>query len=212
MAIPKKTITRLSLYYRHLYFLAQQGTFSISSKSLASLSGLKSDQVRKDLSYFGSFGKTGTGYVVSELKKAIANILGLDQGRKVAIIGMGNLGLALVGYKGFEVLGLKITAIFDSSPNKIGKKYRGKICSPISDFPVISRQEGIEMVVLAVPAEAAQDVGQMVVGAGIRAILNFAPVHLNVPRQVHVSNIDLATELKSLSYFVSGQKPFASRR
>lgn len=209
MKIPEKTISRLSLYYRNLHFLSQQGTYAISSKSLASMVGLKADQVRKDLSYFGSFGKTGFGYNVSELKNALARILGLEKGRKVAIVGMGNLGLALVGYKGFEVLGFKILAVFDNSPNKIGKKYRGRPCYNISEFKQIAAREGIEMVILTVPAEVVHEVTGTIVAAGVKAILNFTPVHLNVPRAVHVTNVDLATELKSLSYFVFGQKSTA---
>lgn len=200
--ISEKTIERLSLYYRTLYFLSQQGVFNISSRSFADLVALKPEQVRKDLSYFGRFGKTGTGYNVSELKNALAKILGLAVGRKVAIIGMGNLGLALAGYKGFEVLGLKIVAIFDNSPAKIGKKYRGRICLDVKSLGRAVREQGIEMAVLAVPAEVVQEVTQLAVGAGIKALLNFAPVNLRVPRQVRVSNVDLAAELKSLSFWV----------
>ncbi len=200
--VSDKTINRLSLYYRHLYYLAQQGVFTISSRSLADLVALKPDQVRKDLSYFGSFGKTGTGYNVAELKSAIAKILGLEQGRKVAIVGMGNLGQALVGYKGFEVLGLKIAAIFDNSPNKIGKKYRGRVCLDINDFPKIGKELGLEMVIITVPAEVVQAVTKLVVGAGIKGILNFAPVHLSAPKNVRVNNVDLAAELKSLSFWI----------
>lgn len=206
MKIPEKTIARLSLYYRHLYFLSQQGTYSISSKNLAALVGLKPDQVRKDLSYFGSFGKTGFGYNVSDLKKEIAKILGLEQGRKVAVVGMGNLGMALLGYKGFEMLGFKIMAGFDVSPNKIGKKYRGKMCYSMGDFAKIAKQDKIEMVILTVPAEVIHEVTKIVVSAGIKAILNFAPVLLTAPKDVRVSNVDLATELKGLSFFVSSQQ------
>lgn len=206
MNIPENTIKRLSIYYRYLYFLSHQGTVSISSKSLAGLLGTKPSQVRKDLSYFGEFGKKGTGYNVSELKKEIAKILGLEQGRKVAIIGMGNLGMALAAYKGFEVFGFQIAAIYDNSPHKIGKKYKGRICRDIDDFPKVARREKIEMVVLAVPPESAQDIAAIVVSAGIKAILNFAPVHLNVPKNVRVNDVDLAMELKSLSFFVSGLK------
>ena len=205
MKIPEKTIERLSLYYRPLYFLSQQGAAKISSKNLADLAGVKPHQVRKDLSYFGGFGKAGSGYNVSYLKKEIARILGLEQGRKVAIIGVGNLGLALLAYKGFEVLGFHIDFIFDSNTAKIGKKYRGKICQDVKEFCQLAKKEKIEIVILTVPAEAAQEVADMVASCGVKAILNFAPAHLNVPRYVRVSNLDLAVELKSLSFFVSGQ-------
>jgi len=202
--IPENTIKRLSLYYRYLHFLSRQGTGTISSRSLAQLLEANPSQIRKDLSYFGGFGKTGTGYNVSELKKQIARILGLEQGRRVAIVGMGNLGMALAAYKGFEVLGFSVVALFDDSSRKIGKKYRGKVCLDIKGLAKIVRREKIEMAILTVPAEAAQEVAAMVVASGVKAILNFAPVHLNVPRHVRVSNVDLATELKSLSFFVSG--------
>lgn len=171
----------------------------------------KPSQIRKDLSYFGEFGKTGTGYNVPELKKQIAKILGLEQGRKVAIIGMGNLGMALAAYKGFEVLGFQVVAIFDNSSRKIDKKYRGRICQDIKNLSRIVKREKIEVAILTAPAEAAQEVAAMVVSAGVRAILNFAPVHLNVARDVRVTNVDLATELKSLSFFVSGHKPFRKK-
>ncbi|MDI6731384.1 MAG: redox-sensing transcriptional repressor Rex [Candidatus Margulisbacteria bacterium] len=205
MKIPEKTVRRLSLYYRCLYFLSQQGAYNLSSKSLADLLELEPAQVRKDLSYFGQFGKKGKGYDVLELKNEIAKILGLEKGRKVAIIGIGNLGNALLSFKGFEVLGFQVVAIFDNSPNKIGKKYHGKICQDISAFPAIVRREKIDIAILTVPTESAQEVARLVSNSGIKAILNFAPAHLNVPKGVAVSNIDLAVELKSLSYF-AGQK------
>ncbi|MFA4843666.1 MAG: redox-sensing transcriptional repressor Rex [Candidatus Margulisiibacteriota bacterium] len=211
MNVSNRIIARLSLYYRCLYNLAQQGTFSIASKNLAALVGLKPDQVRKDLSYFGKFGKPRVGYNVLDLKGALARILGLEQGRRVAIVGMGNLGQALVGYKGFEELGFKIVAAFDNSPNKIGKKYRGKYCYNIGSLATVCRQEGVEMVILTVPTEAAQSLAQEIAKAGVKAILNFAPVQLSVPKGVKVNNVDLASELKSMSFFVYGQKNLARK-
>lgn len=211
MSTPEKTIERLSLYYRYLYFLSQQGTANISSHNLADLLEIKPSQVRKDLSYFGEFGKKGRGYDVRELKGEIAKILGLEQGRRVAIVGMGNLGMALAAYKGFEVMGFQIVAIFDNSPNKIGKKYRGRICQSLSDFGRVAKQKKIEMAILTVPAESAQETAALVVSSGIKAILNFAPVHLNVPKDVRVNNVDLAMELKSLSFFVPGAKKTRKR-
>jgi len=178
---------------------------NISSRSLAELLDAKPSQIRKDLSYFGEFGKTGTGYNVPELKRQIAKILGLEQGRRGAIIGMGNLGRALVAYKGFEVLGFNMHVIFDNSPHKIGKKYSGRICQDVKNLARVARREKIEMAILTVPAEAAQEAAALVASAGIKAILNFAPVHLHVPKDIRVNNVDLATELKSLSFFVSGQ-------
>ena len=204
--ISDKTIQRLSIYYRCLHFLAQQGTGEISSKSLADLLELKPSQVRKDLSYFGKFGKRGSGYYVPELELKVAQILGIEKGRRVAVVGMGNLGSALAAYKGFEVLGFHIIAAFDNSPQKIGKKVRGKTCYSIADFKKTVKEQNIEMIMLTVPIEVVHDVTSTIVQSGIKAILNFTPVPLNVPKGVKVSNVDLAMELKSLSYFMTTGK------
>lgn len=200
--IPDATIKRLSLYYRMLYPLSMQGTLEISSKNLASLLSINPAQVRKDLSYFGTFGKRGTGYSVPHLVNEIAEILGISKERRVIIIGAGNMGAALAAYRGFNVFGFKICALFDTDPNKIGKKIKGIPCYHIKDFHSFVQKEKIEMAVIAVPAEYAQETVTLVVKNGIKAILNFAPVRLNVPKGVKVDNIDLALELKSLSYFL----------
>ncbi|MBU0574567.1 MAG: redox-sensing transcriptional repressor Rex [Candidatus Margulisbacteria bacterium] len=201
--IPDKTVQRLSVYYRCLYFLSQQGTGEISSKSLADLLEMKPDQVRKDLSYFGKFGKRGSGYYVPDLVQQIAKILGLEHGRKVAVVGMGNLGTALAAYKGFEVLGFNVVATFDVSPQKIGKKIRGVMCYGMKDLNKVIKEKNIEMALLTVPPEVVQEVTSAIVAAGIKAILNFSSVTLNVPKGVKASDVDLASELKSLSYFMT---------
>lgn len=202
LKIPDATIKRLSLYYRILRPLAVQGTRGISSKNLASLLSINPAQVRKDLSYFGTFGKPGAGYTVSGLVSKIAEILGISKERKVIIIGAGNLGTALAAYRGFNVFGFNICALFDIDPNKVGKKIKGIPCFNINALSRFVQKEKIEMAVISVPAESAQGVAELVVRSGIKAILNFAPVRLNVPGGVKVNNVDLALELKSLSYFL----------
>lgn len=200
--IPDVTIKRLSLYYRILHPLSVQGTSEISSKNLAGLLSLNPAQVRKDLSYFGTFGKRGKGYNVIHLVGEIVKILGISEEQRVVIIGAGNLGSALAAYKGFSVFGFKICALFDSDPNRIGKKIKGIPCYDTKEFGSFAQKEKIKIAVIAVPAEDAQKTATLVVDSGIKAILNFAPVRLNVPSRVKVDNVDLALELKSLSYFL----------
>lgn len=200
--IPDATIKRLSLYYRILQLLCVQGTGQISSKNLAGLLSLNPAQVRKDLSYFGTFGKPGEGYDVSLLAEKIAKILGIAEERRVVIIGAGNLGSALAAYRGFNVFGFRIVALFDINSHKVGKKIKGIPCYHIKDFEKFVRKEKIQMAVIAVTVESAQEIATLSVKSGIKAILNFAPVRLNVPLRVKVNNIDLALELKSLSYFL----------
>lgn len=200
--IPDTAIKRLSLYYRILQPLALQGTREISSKNLAGLLSINPAQVRKDLSYFGTFGKPKMGYNVSYLVGKLAEILGISEERRVVIIGAGNLGSALAAYRGFNVFGFKISALFDVDLHKIGKKIKGIPCYHIKDFNEFIRKEKIEIAVISVPTESAQETAILLVKSGIKAILNFAPVRLNVPFGVKVNNVDLALELKSLSYFL----------
>jgi len=199
--VSENTINRMSIYYRLLTYLARQGTRTISSKSLANVLGIKDSQVRKDLSYFGKFGVRGAGYDVIELSRKILAILGLEKGRKVAIIGMGNLGSALAAFRGFSDFGFDIRAVFDNNPNKIGRTIRGHLCHSMEDLRKFVKSESIEMIILTVPTEQAQETASRAVETGIKAILNFAPVRLNVPAKVRVNNVDLALELKKLSYF-----------
>lgn len=202
MKIPDTTIKRLSLYYRILQPLAIQGTHEISSRSLANLLSINPAQIRKDLSYFGTFGKPRTGYNVSQLVAKIAEILGISEERRVVIIGAGNLGSALAAYRGFIVFGFRICALFDIDPNKVGKKIRGISCYHIDNFSEFIKTQKIEIAVIAVPSESAQGIATLAVKNGIKAILNFAPVRLNVPTGIKVNNVDLALELKILSYFL----------
>lgn len=202
MKIPETTIKRLSLYYRILQPLSVQGTREISSKSLAELLNLNPAQIRKDLSYFGTFGKPRTGYNVIYLTNKIAEILGISEERRVLIAGAGNLGTALAAYRGFKIFGFKICALFDADTHKIDKKIKGIPCYNIKELAPVVKKEKIGMAVIAVPAEAAQEIATIVTNSGIKAILNFAPVRLNVPKDIKVSNVDLALELKSLSFYL----------
>jgi redox-sensing transcriptional repressor len=200
--IPEKTIQRLLLYYRYLNFLLQQGTKNISSKSLADLMEIRDSQVRKDLSYFGRLGKRGSGYDVFDLRDKIADILGIAGESKVCIVGMGSLGSALASYKGFGALGFKIVAVFDNSKQKVGRKIRGHICHNITDLHKIVPRQNIDIAILTVPAEAANETAIKLEQSGIKAILNFTPVKLSLSKKIKTSNVDLAMELKTLSFFI----------
>ena len=154
------------------------------------------------MSYFGKFGTQGSGYDVLELRDQISKILGIEKEHKVCIAGMGHLGQALVGYKGFADLGFKVAAVFDNSPHKIGKKIRGFVCQDIKELIKIVQKDKIEVAVLTVPAPSAQEVARRMEDAGIKAILNFTPVKLTLSRKIKINNVDLAAELKTLSFYI----------
>lgn len=200
-SIPEKTIQRLLLYHRCLYFLLQQGTQNISSRSLANLLEIRDSQVRKDLSYFGKLGKRGAGYNVLALHNKISKILELEKETNVCIVGMGSLGSALASYKGFATLGFNIKAIFDNSPQKIGHRLRGHTCDSIAKINKSIKINRIKIAILTVPAEAAQEIARLLEKSGIKAILNFTPVKLSLSKNIKVCNIDLARELKTISFF-----------
>jgi len=201
--ISESTIRRLSLYYRALSLLEKENYETISSKELAKREKLTPAQVRKDLSFFGSFGTRGLGYPVSELKQRIAKILGIHRNWNVAMIGVGNIGSALVSYKEFQKQGFTIKLVFDNDQRKIGSNHKGLIVSDINDMPRLLREHNIEMVILAVPAIVAQYIVDEVVAAGIKAILNFAPINLKVPEDVFLRNENMAMELEYLSFAIS---------
>ncbi|MBU0502729.1 MAG: redox-sensing transcriptional repressor Rex [Candidatus Margulisbacteria bacterium] len=200
--IPEKTVSRLLVYYRYLFFLLEQGTKNISSKSLADMLEIKASQVRKDLSYFGKLGRKGAGYDVLSLRDKIAKILGIETKINVCIVGMGSLGSALAAYKGFEALGFKIEAVFDNSPAKIGHKLRGYNCYDIMNLAAIIKENNIKVAILTVPGKAAQETAIRLEKSDIKAILNFTPVKLSLSKKIKISNIDLAMELKTLSFFI----------
>jgi len=198
--ISESTIRRLSLYYRVLSILEKENYETVSSKELAKREKLTPAQVRKDLSFFGSFGTRGLGYPVSALKKEIADILGLSKGWNVALIGVGNIGSALVGYKEFQRQSFNIKVIFDNDQRKIGSNHKGIVVSDIKNLESDLKSNNIEIVVVAVPATVAQYIVDDVVKAGIKAILNFAPVNLKVPDDVYLRNENMSMELEYLSF------------
>ncbi len=198
--IPEKTITRLSIYLRCLEELEADSTTSVSSKQLAERFGLNSAQVRKDLAYFGQFGVRGLGYYISELKHNLERILGLKQDWEVALVGAGNLGSALIAYKGFQARGFRITLAFDSDPAKVGQQIDGVVVMDAAKLVPTLRKKKVKIAVLTVPAAVAQSVAELLVDSGVTAILNFAPTQLAVPEGVKVQNVDLSVLLKTLSY------------
>ena len=204
--IPRNTITRLSIYLRELTRLEQEGKRAISSSELAELTDLTDTQVRKDFSYFGQFGISGTGYEVSSLKEAIRNILGKDRALDVILIGAGNLGSALLSYPGFREQGLKIRAAFDIDTRKIGQKISDVQIYDIEKIQDFFEKEKIRIAILAVSAFSAQKITDTLVHLGIKCILNFAPIILKVPDDVLVSNVDLSRELEFFSYFIKSSE------
>ena len=198
--IPEKTITRLSIYLRCLEELEVGGVTSVSSKQLAERFGLNSAQVRKDLAYFGQFGVRGLGYYIAELKHNLERILGLKQEWEVALVGVGNLGSALIAYKGFQARGFRISLAFDSDPAKVGHQIDGVAVMDAAKLVPTLHKKKVKIAVLAVPAAVAQSVADLLVDSGVTAILNFAPTQLAVPEGVKVQNVDLSVLLKTLSY------------
>ena len=198
--IADSTVRRLSLYLRFLEEFEGRGVATVSSDALAQRGGTTSAQVRKDLSFFGSFGKRGLGYDVHELATTMRQILGLGRRYRVALVGAGKIGSALAQYRGFKQRGFDIVSIFDADPAKVGKKWNDLPVQDIGALPGSLKKEPVDIAVLVTPAESAQGVTDVMVHAGIKAILNFAPIQLNVPEDVSVKNVNLALELETLSY------------
>ena len=199
--ISELTTNRLSLYLRFLNELEGKGVKTVSSKVLADQFGLNAALIRKDLAHFGDLGVRGVGYVVEDLRRELRTILGLDRRLGVAIMGAGNLGLALADYPGFRQEGFRIVALFDNLREKVGRVSRqGVAIYDIRDLEEVARREGITIAVIAVPEASARDVVQVVVEAGITAILNFSPGALRVPPHVKLKSVDLTVSLESLSF------------
>src|SRR6476646_2142707 len=197
--VSELTTNRQSEYLRCLNALDAGGVRTISSQALAEQFHLNAAQIRKDLATFGEFGVRGIGYYVKELRRHLRQILGLDRGVRVAIIGAGNLGLALADYGGFRDDGFEIVALFDTLREKVGRRSRGGVLiHDIRDFRKIARREEIGIAVIAVPADAAQAAINTVVAAGVRAILNFSPGAFKVPRGVKLKGMDLTISLEGL--------------
>jgi len=206
-SVPKAVVSRLSLYLRELQHLVRDGHETTSSTQLGRLLGFTDAQVRKDLAYFGQFGYPGIGYRCSELIEAIKRILGTSQPWSLAIVGLGNLGRALMGYRGFQQQGFRIVAALDIDPAKIGKSIEGVLVHHLDDCSRIAREHNIRLAIIAVPGPAAQKVADALVAAGIDGILNFAPVTLILPKHVQTVGVDLAIELEQLSFAVVNQLP-----
>lgn len=203
-AIPEATVSRLPVYLRSLGDLpATQET--CSSEQLASIAGVNSAQVRKDLSHLGTHGTRGVGYNVAELRAQLRQALGLTQGYSVALIGAGNLGTALANYGGFEAWGFQVNAVLDADGEKVGRIVGGRAIEKLEDLEDIVKERGISIAIIATPAAAAQDVADRVVRAGITSILNFAPSVLQVPVGVAVRRVDLSTELQILTFHLGGE-------
>ena len=203
--ISELTTNRLSVYLRCLNTLFAAGIKSISSQALAEQFNLNSAQIRKDLGYFGEFGVRGVGYDVADLRQHITKILGLDRPHRVGIVGAGRLGTALANYRGFSRSNFSVVALFDNDEKKIGRRV-GEDKIPISDvkkMPRLVDDESIDVMVIAVPARAAQKVLNQIMSAGIKAVLNFAPASLSARLDVRVKTVDLTTSLESLSYYLA---------
>ncbi len=198
--IPDATVARLPVYLRALTTLADQGSDVCSSQQLASAAGVNPAKLRKDLSYLGSYGTRGVGYDVEYLRYQIARELGQTQDWDVVIVGVGHLGSALSTYRGFTTRGIRIAALIDTNPARVGKKVGGITVQPLTALAKIVRRHSIAIAVIATPAEAAQDVADALVAAGVTSILNFAPAIVTVPDGVDVRKVDLSIELQILAY------------
>ena len=200
--IPRKTVYRLSIYLRCLHRLKSNKIRTVSSDALSKAAGVKSAQLRKDLTYFGQFGTRGLGYDVELLTKMISELLGTSSLQPVVLVGVGNLGTALLSYRGFQQEGFDIVAAFDVDPVRLRAKHLPRPVLPLEQLSEVLRERPIKMAIVTVPAQAAQQVANLLVSNGITGILNFSPAVLQVPEDVMVNNVNLAIELENLSYFV----------
>lgn len=205
--IPSVTINRLSIYHRCLEKILETQNEEylkiVSSFKIEEMTGINSAQIRKDLAYFGEFGKRGLGYPVIDLSRELKKILGLDKEWSIIIAGAGNLGKALVKYKGFQKRGFIIKGIFDNSPIKIGKRLGHIFIYNIKEIEKFIQTEKISIGIIVVPADSAQEVADKMVAGGIKAILNFAPVHITLPPEIKIHNVDLSIEFEGLTYYLS---------
>ena len=203
--ISDSTINRLSKYFRTLERLQEKRIETISSEEIAEIDGVTSAQVRKDLSFFGTFGKRGLGYNTEELKNIIGKILGLNKQWNVAVVGIGNIGMALIDYAEFKKQGFLIQLLLDNDEKKIGQKVKNLEIKSFSAAYDHLKNENIQLVIIAVPSNVAQSVADVVINAGIGAILNFAPMNIKKPDSVMVKNENMSIELEALSYFLTNK-------
>ncbi|MCB1224491.1 MAG: redox-sensing transcriptional repressor Rex [Verrucomicrobiales bacterium] len=200
--IPRKSIYRLSIYQRCLQRLRENGVETVSSEALAKAAGVKSTQLRKDLTYFGQFGTRGLGYNVEALSTTIGEVLGQNKLQPVVLVGVGNLGSALLRYGGFRKEGFEVVAAFDAAPEGRRRDGGPTPVLAMAKLEPFVRENDVKMAILTVPAPAAQEVANALIHAGVQAILNFSPTIIDVPDQVVVNSVDLAVELENLSYFI----------
>lgn len=205
--VPKAVVNRLSLYLRELQHLLRSNHATTSSSQLGKQLGFTDAQVRKDLAYFGHFGQPGVGYRCKELVDAIRNILGTDRDWTVAMVGIGNLGRALLGYKGFANQGFNVVAAFDVQPSKVEEPIEGIPTYGMDELEAVVAAKSVELGLITVPATAAQQVADRLVASGVQGILNFAPVTINLPNEVSLVGVDLATELEQLCFSVANRLP-----
>jgi redox-sensing transcriptional repressor len=199
--IPNETVRRLPVYLRGLALMSQHGLSSVSSSKLADFVSVNSWQIRKDFSYFGDFGTRGVGYNIENLSRQIKKILKLDTTRKTVLVGVGNLGTAIMAYTGFGTYGFQITAAFDNDQAKIGHRINNIMVEDISMLGTIGKRQ-VDMAIIAVPEQAAQAVADLLVIAGVKGILNFSPRRIIVPKKIKVITIDIATDLARLPYYI----------
>jgi redox-sensing transcriptional repressor len=204
--IADSTVRRLSLYLRFLEEFENAGLTTVSSEELAARGGTTSAQVRKDLSFFGSFGKRGLGYQVAELTQRMRRILGLEREWRVVIVGIGKIGAALAQYEGFRQRGFRVVGLYDSDPAKIGREFYGLEVHAIDSLAEDNRERPVDIAVIAVPGSAAQRVVDQVVAAGIVGIMSFAPIQLHVPAEVTLNTVNMAMELERLSFALSNRE------
>jgi len=199
--IPDETVRRLPLYLRGLLFLLEQDRQNISSRDMAEFLGVNPWQIRKDFSYFGEFGTPGVGYKIEKLAKEIKKILKLHVVRKAALVGVGNLGSAVLAYSGFGAYGFDIAAAFDVNPKKIGRKIGSVVIEDVSNLKTLKKRK-ITLAIIAVPRDTAQQTADALVKAGVKGILNFSPCYITVPKKVKVITIDIAMDLARLPYYI----------
>jgi redox-sensing transcriptional repressor len=202
-SIPEASVARLALYLRMLGELAESGAETVSSEELANATGVNPAKLRKDLSYIGSYGIRGVGYEVVALMHQLEGTLGLNHRQAVALVGIGNLGHALAGYSGFGGRGFPVAALFDVDPDLVGIHINGILVEHVDAIPAVCSERGVTIGMIATPGPAAQGVCDLLVAAGVRCILNFAPVVLQVPDEVEVRKVDLAVELQILAFHVA---------
>ena len=209
--IPEVVIERLPVYVRALAALANQGRDVVSSQDLGDELGVTPAQIRKDLSYFGRFGKQGRGYNVRRLMDELQQILGLDRSWEMVLVGVGNLGQAILTYGGFSGQGFQVVEAFDADPAMIGKTVGNLVVRDVSDLRERLQQRRADIGIVAVPAAQAQAVIDTLVASGLRAILNYAPIAAHVPRGVHLRRVDPVLELQAMTYYIKGASPVGAK-